>query len=415
MPKKSTSKSKSISKSKSKSMVTHMETDRSHRSEDPIDVPECAICLCPLDPESDGSTATTIRLGCKHHFHRACLHKWTSEIADPADYYVQQNAKPCPTCRRELGAAKLGEVGFFDTPPDAPEWEWMWGGSGDERLSWAARQGDASTVRRLLTNGHPMGDPFTNPFAPDDNDDGRGPPIWLCDPMLEAIAFEGKPAVVLTFLEVDQELGGYGRISEQLEASIKTGLLEAARRGNAELVELFMDHGVQLDDPDRDEEDEEAPLHAAAEAGKIDMVDLLLDNDADIEATWYRFGLEACEAGTALMVACHSGHLEVARRLLERGADPSHYDDGDYGPLECAVKQFIANDDSDAARKKTRQLELVRLLCSDPRIDMAHQNERGKTVLEGLRTFYGGGSAHLVDPMHVAALEAVLTAERRVW
>jgi len=52
MPKKSksTSKSKSISKSKSKSMVTHMETtDHNPMTEDPVDVPECAIGMCPLD------------------------------------------------------------------------------------------------------------------------------------------------------------------------------------------------------------------------------------------------------------------------------------------------------------------------------------------------------------------------------
>ena len=380
--------------------------------DDPITVPECAICLCPVVPEAEpgDGAATAVQLECAHRFHRACIHKWTSEIMDPVDYYVQQNAKPCPTCRRKLNAATLGKIGFFDTPPDAPELDWMFGGSGDQRLSWAARQGDTATVRKLLANGHPMADVQDDVYAPDDDD--RVSLCMLSNPMLEAIAFEGKPEVVRAFLETEEELDeeqeGYSKLIGDFRSSKTTGLCEAARRGNVELVNLFMDHGVQLNDPERDPSEETA-LHAAVDGGQRAMVAYLLERGADIEATFGDCYSEACTVGTPLMLACRFGHVEITKTLLGRGADPSHYDEGDYGALECAVKQYIENDDPDAARKKARQLELVRLLCSDPRVDMAHENECGDTVREALRTYYGKNPA---DPVHVAALEAALTAKR---
>ena len=40
---------------------------------------------------------------------------------------------------------------------------------------------------------------------------------------------------------------------------------------------------------------------------------------------------------------------------------------------------------------------------------MAHENERGDTVPEALRTYYGETPA---DPVHVAALEAALMVKR---
>ena len=55
-----------------------------------------------------------------------------------------------------------------------------------------------------------------------------------------------------------------------------------------------------------------SPLHLAAKAGNLDMVRVLLDNDACADATDE-------DLVTPLHCACREGHLEVARALIERG------------------------------------------------------------------------------------------------
>lgn len=390
-------------KSKSKSKSVHM-----HMPKNTADVPECAICMQPLGPAADAGHAPTFLPDCKHRIHVACLHKWVSEVADPLDKYLWRRSKSCPTCRTQLGPVSLAAVGFFDTPPDAPEVDWMWGGSDDQRLAWAARTGNAAYVRKLLNEGHPLNNPCYHSNPPEDGGDALFSQV-----MLEAVAHEGQPDVVRAILEFEDEMDADNDYHEHFAQSIASekryGLCEAARRGHVELVNLFMAHGALLNDPDSDEA-EETPLHAASGAQKMEMVNFLLDKGADIEAIWYEYGMDCCSSGTVLMCACQSGNFEIAKALLARGADPSHYDEDDCGPLEFAVKQYIFTYDIDARREEAWQLELVRLLCSDSRVDIRHKNERGETVLEGLRKFYGDESAYAVHPVHVAELEAVLTA-----
>jgi ankyrin repeat protein len=57
----------------------------------------------------------------------------------------------------------------------------------------------------------------------------------------------------------------------------------------------------------------ETPLHAAATSGQNDVVALLLDNGANIQAWSEGMG------GTALHLACLYGHLETVKLLLNRG------------------------------------------------------------------------------------------------
>jgi ankyrin repeat protein len=61
----------------------------------------------------------------------------------------------------------------------------------------------------------------------------------------------------------------------------------------------------------------ETPLMAAARAGSLDAVRLLLEHGADANAT------ESLENQTALMWATAEGHLPIVSALLEAGADPN--------------------------------------------------------------------------------------------
>ena len=56
-------------------------------------------------------------------------------------------------------------------------------------------------------------------------------------------------------------------------------------------------------------------MMVAARGGHIDVMRLLLERGADLEA------ITEANGDTALLVACACGHVDAARLLLERGAD----------------------------------------------------------------------------------------------
>lgn len=58
------------------------------------------------------------------------------------------------------------------------------------------------------------------------------------------------------------------------------------------------------------------PLQIVAGRGELDMVKLLLQNEADVNG-----GPEGCDGGTALQAAAGEGHMDVVRRLLLEGAE----------------------------------------------------------------------------------------------
>ena len=62
-----------------------------------------------------------------------------------------------------------------------------------------------------------------------------------------------------------------------------------------------------------------APIANAAAAGRLDIVQLLLDHGADPNLREDQYAPK----GRALYSAVHHGHLEIAKLLLERGAFPN--------------------------------------------------------------------------------------------
>jgi ankyrin repeat protein len=77
---------------------------------------------------------------------------------------------------------------------------------------------------------------------------------------------------------------------------------------------------------------ERTPLHVAAEAGRLEVARLLIDSGADVMAR------DEGDNATPLHWAAQNGHLEVVRLLLDRGADPNACDDvHERGPLGWAV------------------------------------------------------------------------------
>jgi ankyrin repeat protein len=73
------------------------------------------------------------------------------------------------------------------------------------------------------------------------------------------------------------------------------------------------------------------PLHLAAFFGHVDIARALLDGGADVHAVSHNN-----LANTSLHAATAGKHPDVALLLLERGADPLRADAGGYTPLEIA-------------------------------------------------------------------------------
>jgi hypothetical protein len=88
-------------------------------------------------------------------------------------------------------------------------------------------------------------------------------------------------------------------------------LLQAVRKGDAAAVKAALDAGVPTDAKFRYDR---TALSFAADRGQVEIVKLLLDRGADVNAKDSFYGV------TALVWAANNGHVEVARILLARGA-----------------------------------------------------------------------------------------------
>jgi len=130
-----------------------------------------------------------------------------------------------------------------------------------------------------------------------------------------------------------------------------TPLMEAASAGNADIVRLLLEHGA---DVNAQSSSGNTPLMYACAGGHEEVVTLLLEANANVEdhnENGHTPLMEAASAGhvgvakillshgaginthsnefkeSALTLACYKGHLEMVRFLLEAGADQEHKTD----------------------------------------------------------------------------------------
>ncbi|MCC7058612.1 MAG: ankyrin repeat domain-containing protein [Burkholderiaceae bacterium] len=89
----------------------------------------------------------------------------------------------------------------------------------------------------------------------------------------------------------------------------ETALMLAAIRGNPDSVKLLLARGAQVNRPGW------TPLHYAATGGNLEVLRLLLDHDAYIDA-------QSPNRTTPLMMAARHDRPDAVRLLVEGGADP---------------------------------------------------------------------------------------------
>jgi ankyrin repeat protein len=94
----------------------------------------------------------------------------------------------------------------------------------------------------------------------------------------------------------------------------KSFMHELAREGDVLSAELIMEKGGEIDAPD---DEGRRPLHEAAFFNRIEMVKFLVASGAVKDAPVHPFGY------TALWFAVAQGHHDVARYLLDKGANVS--------------------------------------------------------------------------------------------
>lgn len=102
----------------------------------------------------------------------------------------------------------------------------------------------------------------------------------------------------------------------------------AVMRGNAKEVKRLLKEGADVNVPQAMYRG--APLQYAASAGKVDMVRLLISNDATVDSV-------DANGRTPLIWAAQQGKADVVRVLLEAGANIGAANDGGWTPLHYAM------------------------------------------------------------------------------
>jgi len=105
-------------------------------------------------------------------------------------------------------------------------------------------------------------------------------------------------------------------------------LVLEAQRGNLEAIVYAVATGESIDSPNKYGV---TPLMAAALWGRSEIVRVLLDSGADLNARESSFGCNS------LIFACLSGRREVVDLFLARGADPNIRDVSGRTPLMAAA------------------------------------------------------------------------------
>jgi hypothetical protein len=148
------------------------------------------------------------------------------------------------------------------------------------------KQDEAAQVRALLNRG----------FDPNTSDPAGNPGLMLA---IKESAFK-VAHVLLNHPQIKVEVRN---------AADENPLMLAALKGERELCQLMIRKGADVNKPGW------APLHYAATSGHLEVMQLLLDENAYIDAA-------SPNNTTPLMMAAHYGTVAAVKLLLDAGADP---------------------------------------------------------------------------------------------
>ena len=136
----------------------------------------------------------------------------------------------------------------------------------------------------------------------------------------------GTPAIVLAAQnkadKVVKLLANHRKIQiDEAGSTGETALMVAIYLGNKDQAALLLGKGAQVNRVGW------TPLHYAASTGDLELVKLLLDKAAYIDA-------QSPNKTTPLMMAARARKTDVVRLLLNEGADPTPVNDAGFGAAE---------------------------------------------------------------------------------
>lgn len=214
-------------------------------------------------------------------------------------------------------------------------------------LSYAAKADKKDIVEYLLQQG-------ANASIPDGN---RTLPLhWA--------AYNGNLDMVKLLLDSKPKtlnsLGNQG----------STALMLSARNSKMDVLKYLLDKNANVNIRD---ELGYLPLHWATQNGHLDTVKLLIDNDlCDVNSTGSPAG------ATALGIAAMEGKLDIAKYLIEKGADLNIPCNAGYLPLHWAasegrldfLKFLIDNNHYEIDLKNRRNATALRVACEKGRTEI---------------------------------------------
>ena len=308
---------------------------------------------------------------------------------------------------------------------------------GETPLMTAARSGDVQTVERLLEHGADVNAA--------ELERGQTALMW-------AVA-QRHPDVARLLIQSDADLHARSKVWYQLENTAgntntsgnfrmahggSTPLLFAARNGDMETARALIDAGANVQDTEAsgasalviaahsaqgplgiylleqgaDPNAAEAgytALHAAVLRSQVELVEVLLEHGADLNALIEHgtagrrfsadYSIRRQLIGTpALWLAAKYGEVEILRTLTEHGADPFivhsnmsalHVAMGNSGSGIENRRDRIGNAAPDPIDEERRTLEMARIL-TDLGVDVNLANRRGDTPLhDAVRKRFG--------------------------
>lgn len=133
-------------------------------------------------------------------------------------------------------------------------------------------------------------------------------------------AWEGNIELMRLFISRGADIN-------RLNDNGETPIILAAWRGNLDAVKWLLERGARINAPER----QWSALHYAVFAGHGEVADFLMAQGADINAL-------STNGSTVVMMAIYEGREELARKLIEKGADPRPKNDWGDGALEWAMR-----------------------------------------------------------------------------
>jgi serine/threonine-protein phosphatase 6 regulatory ankyrin repeat subunit B len=226
-------------------------------------------------------------------------------------------------------------------------------------LCMATRRGHFNTIKLLLDHGARAHGALFNPSG---NMACGITPLWLaarlaeCAPVAgntrDANGIASSPELVVDLLLKN----GAGADINTLSGPGQTPLVAAAGAGRVGVVRLLIEAGAEVNQPDMHEL---TPLMHACHYGHLEVVLLLLNNGALADPRPGKI--------SALIFAADGGHDRIVSLLIARGADIDHADETGATALIIAVR--------------ARKTSTVKLLISLG-ANLQHIDDNGRTALD---------------------------------